>query len=156
MLIKNVFLFLSLLMIACCSLASEMTSEHKQWLRDKFSLQHEELIPIVAVADMFFACNQVRKTDKGNYQVTELMTKISKNELAEKLSACLNGESPKSETALNFGLIGCFHEQLKELPEEDRKVKQKLVRQAIKRLSKVERQKSFTQCVTDQAIGYLK
>lgn len=156
MLIKNIFLFFSLLLIANCSFATEMTSEHKKWLQDKFSLQHEKLIPIVAVADMFFACNQVRKTDEGNYQVTDLMKKISRNELAEKLSACLNGESPNSETALNFGLIGCFHEQLKELPEEDRKVKQKLVRQAISRLSKAERQKSFTQCVTDQAIGYLK
>ena len=137
-------------------LAFEMAAEHKNWLKDKFSVQHEKLIPIVAVADMFFACNQARKTDKVTYQVTDLVTKVSRNDLAEKLSTCLKGELPNSDTALNFGLIGCFHEQLKELPEEDRKVKQKLVRQAIARLSKAERQKSFTQCVTDQAIGYLK
>ena len=119
-------------------------------------MQHEKLIPIVAVADIFFACNQVRKTDQENYQVTDLVTKISRNELAEKLSTCLQGELPNSDTALNFGLIGCFHEQLKGLPEADRKVKTKLVKQAIARLSKAERQSSFTQCVTDQAIGYLK
>lgn len=160
MLIKKIIIFLlctlSYLLVMKSSLAFEMTAEHKKWLKDKFSLQHEKLIPIVAVADMFFACNQVRKTDSENHQVTDLVTKISRNELAEKLSACLNGELPNSDMALNFGLIGCFHEQLKELPEEDRKVKQKLVRQAISRLSKAERQKSFTQCVTDQAIGYLK
>ena len=160
MLIKKIILFLlcsfSFLLPIGNVLAFEMAAEHKKWLKDKFSVQHEKLIPIVAVADMFFACNQVRKTDGNDYQVTDLVTKVSRNELAEKLSACLNGEQPNSDTALNFGLIGCFHEQLKELPEEDRKVKQKLVKQAIARLSKAERQKSFTQCVTDQAIGYLK
>jgi hypothetical protein len=156
MLNKNIFIFIPFICLASSSFASEMTAEHKKWLRNQFSVQHEKLIPIVAVADMFFACNKIRKTDSDNYQVADLITKVSKNDLAEKLSACLDGESPKSETALNFGLIGCFHEQLKELPEEDRKVKQKLVKQAILRLSKAERQKSLTQCVTDQAIGYLK
>lgn len=136
--------------------ASEMTDEHKKWLQDKFSAQHDKLIPIVAVADMFFACNQERKTDSANHQVKILITKVSRNDLAKKLDNCLQGDLPNSEIALNYGLIGCFHEQLKELPEADRKVKEKLVRQAIARLSKSERQKSFTQCVTDQAIGYLK
>jgi len=133
-----------------------MTDEHKKWLKDKFSAQHEKLIPIVAVADMFFACNQERKTDEANHQVKALITQISRNDLAEKLSVCLKGELPNSETALNFGLLGCFHEQLKELPQAEREIRKKLVHQAIARLSRVERQKSFTQCVTDQAIGYLK
>ena len=156
MLPKNIVLLFSLICLVANASASEMTAEHEKWLKDKFSLQHEKLIPIVAVADIFFACNQVRKTDQENYQVTDLVTKISRNELAEKLSTCLQGELPNSDTALNFGLIGCFHEQLKGLPEADRKVKTKLVKQAIARLSKAERQSSFTQCVTDQAIGYLK
>lgn len=156
LLLSCIFYFSFVMANTFASETSEMTLEHKNWLRDKFSEQHEKLIPIVAVADMFFACNQVRKTDDADHQVTGLVTKINRNELAEKLSLCLKGELPNSDTALNFGLIGCFHEQLKELPEEDRKVKEKLVKQAISRLSKAERQKSFTQCVTDQAIGYLK
>jgi hypothetical protein len=156
MLIKNFMVLLSFSLVLSSSFADEMSAEHKKWLKDKFSMQHEKLIPIVAVADIFFACNQARKTDEANYQVTDLVTKVSRNDLAEKLSTCLNGELPNSETALNFGLVGCFHEQLKDLPEADRKVKTKLVKQAIARLSKAERQTSFTQCVTDQAIGYLK
>ncbi|MCO4798877.1 MAG: hypothetical protein KC484_06660 [Colwelliaceae bacterium] len=137
-------------------LANEMSDEHKKWLKDKFSAQHDKLIPIVAVADMLFACNQERKTDNAKHQIKTLITQITRNELAKKLDNCLQGDLPNSDVALNYGLIGCFHEQLKELPEADRKVKEKLVRQAIARLSKSERQKSFTQCVTDQAIGYLK
>ncbi|MDT0604046.1 MULTISPECIES: hypothetical protein [Thalassotalea] len=156
MLTKNMMILLSFSLVLSGGYADEMSAEHKKWLKDKFSMQHEKLIPIVAVADIFFACNQARKTDKVNYQITDLVTKVSRNELAEKLSTCLNGELPNSETALNFGLVGCFHEQLKDLPEADRKVKTKLVKQAIARLSKPERQTSFTQCVTDQAIGYLK
>ncbi|WP_241242411.1 hypothetical protein [Thalassotalea sp. G2M2-11] len=150
-------------LIVCCLLcvgmplkAEEIAPEHQQWLKDKFSQQHEKLIPVVAVADMFFACNQARKFDKENYTVRALVTEMDRNELALKLSDCLKGESPKSDTALNFGLIGCFHEQLQGLPQEEFELKQKLVRQAIAKLSKVERQKSFTQCVTDQAIAYLK
>lgn len=156
MLNKNFIAFWLLFTVGFGINAEEMTAEHKQWLKDKFSAQHEKLIPIVAVADMFFACNQVRKIDQNNYQVKALITQLGRNELAIKLSDCLAGEPPNSDVALNFGLIGCFHEQLKDLPEADRAVKEKLVRQAIAKLSKQERQKSFTQCVTDQAIGYLK
>jgi hypothetical protein len=155
MLIISAFLFMSFYSFGQDS-KSTMTDEHKKWLKDKFSAQHEKLIPIVAVADMFFACNQVRKIDEANHEVKVLITQISRNDLAEKLSICLKGELPNSETALNFGLLGCFHEQLKELPQAERAVRKKLVHQAIAKLSKVERQKSFTQCVTDQAIGYLK
>ncbi len=129
---------------------------HDQWLKDKFSAQHEQLIPIVAVADMFFSCNKVRKTDPIGYQVKELITVMDKDVLAEKLSECLADDTIKSEVALNFGLFGCFHEQLADLPNEEKQQKMKLVKQAISSLSRAERQKSFTQCVTDQAIGYLR
>jgi hypothetical protein len=129
---------------------------HDQWLKDRFSAQHEQLIPIVAVADMFYSCNKARKTDLLAYQVKELITVMDKTTLADKLSKCLAGDSIKSEIALNFGLFGCFHEQLADLPNDEKQQKMKLVKQAIASLSRSERQKSFTQCVTDQAIGYLR
>ncbi len=154
---KYLFTTLTLFFLVSGSLsAEEITKEHGKWLKDKFSAQHEKLIPVVAVADMYFACNQQRKIDKDNYQVTALITKMERNELAKRLRTCLKGEALSSDTAINFGLIACFDEQLKQLPEKDRDIKQKLVRQAIAKLSKAERQQSFTQCVTDQAIGYLK
>ncbi|GAA5141387.1 hypothetical protein [Thalassotalea piscium] len=130
--------------------------EHNQWLKDTFSKQHEALIPVVAVADMFYACNKKRKIDPIGYQVKELIVKMDRDVLANKLAQCLAGESIKSETALNFGLLGCFHEQLQELSKEDRQQKMVIVERAIASLTFEERQKSFTQCVTDQAIGYLK
>lgn len=157
-LVINKFSILCSLMFSYLTVtnASEMTKEHESWLKEKFSSQHEQLIPVVAVADMYFACNQARKTDVEKLSVKALIVDLDRNKLAQKLSDCLGEESANSDTALNFGLIACFDEQLKELPEKDRAVKQKLVRQAIAKLSKAERQKSFTQCVTDQAIGYLR
>jgi len=146
----------SLIFFIVSAHATELSSEYQSWLKEKFSAQHEALIPVVAVADMYFACNRERKVEPQDLSVEALVTKLGRNELAVKLSNCLKGELPNSNTALNFGLIGCFHEQLKSLPEKDRAVKEKLVLQAIKKLSKAQRQQSFTQCVTDQAIGYLK
>ncbi|MGB1198641.1 MAG: hypothetical protein ACPG46_06305 [Thalassotalea sp.] len=130
--------------------------QHNLWLKEKFAQQHESLIPVVAVADMFYACNKKRKVDPIGYQVKELIIKMNRDVLATKLADCLNGETVKSETALNFGLIGCFHEQLQDLPKTERQQKMILVGRAIASLTYQERQKSFTQCVTDQAIGYLK
>jgi hypothetical protein len=70
--------------------------------------------------------------------------------------SCLKGKSVKSDIALNYGLTGCFHEQLAELSAQEKQQKMQLVSKAIAALSREERQKSFTQCVTDQAITYLK
>lgn len=155
--LNRIFLCLLLCHVGNMSVnANELTKEHQQWLKNKFSAQHEKLIPVVAVADMFMACNKDKSTDPGNYQFNHLVTKMDKNVLADKLRHCLGGELPSSDTAINYGLIGCFDEQLKHLPKAERAIKQKLVKQAITKLSKSERQQSFTQCVTDQAIGYLK
>ena len=104
---------------------------------------------------MFFSCNQERKVDSANQTLRELVTKVDRNTLAEKLILCLGEDTMQSDTALNYGLLGCFHQQLSHLPEEDRQQKMKLVRQAIANLSHNERKKSFTQCVTEQAIQYL-
>jgi len=156
MLFKYLFSISLFVLLSGIIQASEVSKDHETRLKSKFSKQHKNLTPIVAVADMFFACNQQRKTDEGDYSVEVLVTKMDRNELADKLRTCLNGEELSSDTALNFGLLGCFHEQLKNLPAEDRAMKKKLVIQAIAKLSKEERQKSFTHCVTDQAIAYLK
>ncbi len=135
---------------------SHTANAHNAWLKERFSEQHEKLIPVVAVADIFFSCNQERKIDEHNYQLTELITVIDKGVLAEKLSLCLGEDKVHSDVALNFGLLGCFHQQLSHLPAQERKEKMKLVRQTIVVLSLDERKKSFTQCVTEQAIHYLK
>jgi hypothetical protein len=145
---------LAILSVNC--VATEMTNDHKQWLKDKFSAQHNRLIPVVAVADMLFGCNKARTNEKNNIEIPDMIVSLNRQVLADKLTQCLNGSPVDSNVALNFGLVGCFNEQLKQLSRSDRQAKEKLVMQAINSLSKAERQKSFTQCVTDQAIGYLQ
>jgi len=113
-------------------------------------------MPIVAVADMLYACNQTRKVEPVNYKLNDLILNMDKNRLAEKLVLCLNEDNMQSEVALNFGLLGCFHEQLAHLPDVERQQKMALVEKTIKSLSRSERQKSFTQCVSAQAINYLQ
>ncbi|MFD2165454.1 hypothetical protein ACFSJY_04180 [Thalassotalea euphylliae] len=133
-----------------------MTEEHKRWLKEKFAAKHQALIPKVAVADMFYGCNTVRKTDPVPYQVPDIIRKMDKNLLAEKLKLCLGEETPQSDNALNFGLVGCFNDQLSELSDKERMEKMELVESAILRLSREQRQQSFTKCVTEQAIRYLQ
>ncbi|WP_083690076.1 hypothetical protein [Colwellia sp. UCD-KL20] len=134
---------------------NELT-EHQQWLKNKFNEQHNNLIPIVAVADILFACNNANNHAYGKYTLDALITEVSKERLAEKLESCLGGELVSSDTAINYGLLGCFHDQLDDLPEDEKVERMKLVKKAISSLSREERKKSFTQCVTDQSISYLK
>jgi len=129
--------------------------EMEQWLKARFGAQHQELMPVVAVADMVYSCEKERQIGT-NLPVKALLTQVDKNALAEQLIVCLAGESPKSDIALNYGLSGCFYEQLADLPQAEKQQKMRLVTQAIAALSREERQKSFTQCVTDQAIHYLR
>ena len=129
---------------------------HQQWLKQRFSVQHQQLIPVVAVADIFFSCNQVRQTDKTNYPLSFLIQQMDKNTLAEKLNRCLGEDTMQSDVAINFGLVACFQQQLSHLPNIEQQQKMKLVRQAVSSLSYDERKKSFTQCVTEQSIHYLQ
>lgn len=134
---------------------SEISDEMSQWLKSRFSAQHETLTPIVAVADMLYGCQQEKSLGQS-MAVKNLITTLDKNTLAEQLITCLAGVSLQSDTALNYGLKGCFHEQLAELSEVEQQQKMRLVTKAIAALSRSERQKSFTQCVTEQAIHYLR
>jgi hypothetical protein len=134
----------------------ESAQEHNAWLKDKFSEQHQKLIPVVAVADIFYACNIERKVDPIDYQLDDLVLTMDKNRLAQKLALCLGDDTIQSEVAINFGLLGCFHEQLAHLPVVERQQKMLLVKNAIHSLSSSESKKSFTQCVTEQAIHYLE
>jgi hypothetical protein len=159
------FLFTSVLLISASSaqdLSKEVnkdkksTQEHNAWLKQKFSAQHQKLIPVIAVADMFYACNIERKVDPTSYQLTDLILTMDRNRLAQKLALCLGDDTIQSEVAINFGLLGCFQEQLAHLPKVERQQKMLLVKNAIHALSSSERKQSLTQCVTEQAIHYLK
>jgi hypothetical protein len=130
--------------------------EHDKWLKLRFSEQHKKLIPVVAVADMFFACDKAKNSGTSNYKVKELIENMDRNLLAEKLSSCLAGASMQSDIALNYGLHGCFYEQLGTLTQDKKQEKMRIVTASIASLSRENRQKSFSRCVTDQTISYLK
>jgi hypothetical protein len=131
------------------------TLDMNQWLKARFGAQHQALIPIVAVADMLHGCQQQKQIGE-NVTIKSLITQLDKNRLAEKLISCLAGKSPKSDTALNYGLTSCSFEQLAGLSVEEKQQKMRLITKAISELSRSERQKSFTHCVTEQAIHYLR
>jgi len=147
--------FSSALAFSVNTAQDSVSAEHNAWLKEQYSVKHQQLIPVVAVADMFSACNRARKVDPIHYRLADLVTKMDRNQLATKLSLCLGDDSMQSDAALNFGLIGCFSDQLSQLSNEERLQKMKLVEKAILSLSRDERKKSFTQCVTQQAIQYL-
>jgi hypothetical protein len=134
----------------------ESTQEHNAWLKQRFTEQHQKLIPVIAVADIFYACNMKRKVEVIDYQFSDLILIMDKNLLAQKLALCLGDDTIQSEIAVNFGLTGCFYEQLAYLPTDEHKQNMLLVKKGIKSLSIRERKKSFTLCVTEQAIHYLK
>lgn len=154
------------LLFACLALSFPITAkaqektpeqlEHDKWLKLRFSEQHKKLIPIVAVADMFFACAKAKNSGTANYKVNELVDNMDRALLAEKLSICLAGTSMQSDIALNFGLYGCFYEQLDHLSKGEKQEKMQIVTASISSLSREDRQKSFSRCVTSQAISYLK
>ena len=117
--------------------------------------RHQAMIPVVAVADMFFACNRQRHSEKFDFQIDDLVKKMPRNTLAEKLSACLATDKLQSDVALNYGLTGCFHSQMKNLDQKKYDIKMKKLAALLTKLPRSERQKSFTKCVSKQAIYYL-
>ena len=148
---------ISLFLLLNTTYANELKStDHDKWLQEQYGAQHQQLIPVVAVADMFFACNNESRPKEPTFTLDELVNDMDKDELAIRLSDCLGEYSIKSEQALNYGLRGCFQSQVAHLPAEESQQKMKLVNSAIGALSREDRQKSFTQCVTDQSIKYLK
>lgn len=153
-------LLISLVTLICSfnvlSAEDDNLTEHQEWLKNKFTEQHNKLIPIVAVADMLFACNKENGQDYGDYSLDILITKMDKTRLAEKLTSCLGDKSVGSELAINYGLLGCFHDQLDDSPANEKSEKMTLVKKAINSLSLEEKKKSFTQCVTNQSISYLE
>lgn len=160
---KTIFLSFLILSHCYCSCAqaiaassSNEVAQHDAWLKQQFGEQHQQLMPKVVVADMLYACNKARQIEPVNFSLKDLVVNMDKARLAEKLIRCLGEDELQSDVALNFGLLGCFHAQLAHLPNTERQQKMALVKKAVLSLSRVERKKSLTQCVSQQAIHYLQ
>jgi len=144
----------SLLTPLCLAQGSVDNDEKAQ--QQAFIAKHQALLPVVAVADMFFACNRQRHTDSYDYQIADLVNKMDKGQLAEKLSNCLGTESLQSDTALNFGLIGCFHSQMISLDQKKYDEKMSELELLLVKLPREQRQKTLTKCVSEQALYFVK
>lgn len=160
---KTIFLLnLILLMLLNISLvpslqaSEQLYTPHEQWLKNQFSKQHQELTPIVMVANIFFACNNAKKYSPVPYSMKQLMTKMSRDTLAENTVSCLGNNDMQSEQAVNFALQGCFNDTFIHLPEKEKAAKLVAVNTALGSLSLVERKKSLTSCLTLQAIKYVE
>ena len=134
---------------------TQKSEVYDQWLKDQFEVKHKNLMPVVAVADMFWTCNKNRQPSAKQYSLKQLVNVMDKNTLASKLATCLGTDKIKSEQALNFGLLACFSEQLKVFPKNVQAEKIKIVEDSFLSLSREQRQKSFTKCISEQAMDYL-
>ena len=138
-------------------------AENPDEMINQFTLLHQQLMPRVAVADMFYGChfndhlknNSDLVTKDQQYSFSYLINEMDKNTLAIKLMACLGEDSIASDKALNFGIKACFIDQFSELPELEQAQALTRVDTAIQSLAKAERQQSFTKCVNNQTLKYL-
>lgn len=154
--LRKVSFFIAVLLTTITGTVQAIEDEvYKKWLKERFADQHEQLIPVVAVADMYFSCQQTL-TAKKRYQVKELIMEMSREELALKLQNCLGEHSLDSDVAVDYGIKACFYEQFSQLSEKDRSDRMKLVSKAVASLSLEEKKKSFAKCVTSQTIAYLR
>ncbi|WP_068546191.1 hypothetical protein [Thalassotalea crassostreae] len=139
-------------MLLSTSFAQTNVSDDK--MLNEFSKIHQELMPKVAVADMFYGCMIDKK--QGSYSIEFLINEMDKTELADKLQACLGEDTIASNAALNYGIKACFIDQMSGLTEEQQKSKLVAVDEALANLPIEERKRSFTQCVNNQTLSYMK
>lgn len=147
-------IFLTSLLPTLALAQTSSSSASPEALVDKFSKIHQDLMPIVAVADMFYGCNEAQ----GNktYEFSELINSMDKDVLADNLVNCLGDDNLASDKALNFGIKACFTDQLSQLPKQEQQEKLNQVDQIIASLPRNQRQRSFTQCVNNQTLKYIK
>ncbi|TLU65274.1 hypothetical protein FE810_08240 [Thalassotalea litorea] len=137
--------------------AAENTSTNEQDLVNNFAEIHQNLMAKVAVADMYFGCQLANQdTPQTSDSIETLILRTDKDTLGQQLIDCLGEDSIGSDKALNYGITGCFSDQTKHLAKQEQQQKMTQVAQAIESLDKTERQKSFTQCVNNQALQYLQ
>ncbi|TKB46305.1 hypothetical protein [Thalassotalea mangrovi] len=147
--------FSGLLSVAVC--AGEDTAKSQQELVQNFTEIHQNMMAKVAVADMLFGCKlEKQEVEASGSELQTYIVDTDRNSLAEQLMACIGEENIGSEMALNFGIIGCFSDQTRHLEQQEQQQKMTQVADAMKVISKEERQKSFTQCVNNQALQYLQ
>jgi hypothetical protein len=147
-----VFIFSALFLTSTYAQTATAPAKNPDEMIKQFSLLHEQLMPKVAVADMFYGCNL---SQEKQFSFKQLITDMDKEQLASKLMVCLGEDNIASDVALNFGITGCFIDQLSHLEKTEQQKSLSQVNDALAKLPRAERQKSFTQCVNNQTLKYL-
>ncbi|MEW6999693.1 hypothetical protein AADZ86_18530 [Colwelliaceae bacterium BS250] len=147
-----VFIFSILFLTSTYAQTATDPAKNPDEMIKQFSLLHRDLMPKVAVADMFYGCNL---SQEKQFSFKELIIDMDKDQLASKLIVCLGEDNLASDVALNFGIKACFIDQLSHLEETEQQKSLNQVNNALAKLSRAERQKSFTQCVNNQTLKYL-
>ncbi|WNC72673.1 hypothetical protein RGQ13_01460 [Thalassotalea psychrophila] len=150
----RLFLFFTTLIFSNLLVAASQTKPaNPDEMVKQFSEMHQQLMPIVAVADMFYGCHLNKPQEQ--YALNFLINDMDRNLLATKLSECLGEENLASDNALNFGIKACFSDQMSHLTESEQQKNIEQVEAVLAKLPRAERQKSFTQCVNNQTLKYL-
>lgn len=152
---NKLFVFL-VIIVSYPLIGNELTKEQAQWLKEQMSAKHQQLIPKVMVADIYFACNLDKKIEPVTYPLSHLIYRVSKAQLSEKLISCLGSTDIRSEQAINYGLLACFSEQFSNLTKQEQQANMQKVHKAIASLSVSEKQQSFLKCTTQQAVQYIE
>lgn len=145
--------FTSLIFSNLLFAASQTKPVNPDEMVKQFSEMHQQLMPIVAVADMFYGCHLNKPQQQ--YSLFFLINDMDRDLLATKLSECLGEENLASDNALNYGIKACFSDQMSHLPENEQQKNIEQVETVLTQLPRAERQKSFTQCVNNQTLKYL-
>lgn len=148
---------ISFVVISQSAAAQSTTNKSTAVIEDpmiqEFSKRHQELMPKVAVADMFYGCHIANNA--AEFKLSALINDMDRTLLADKLTACLGEDSIASDKALNFGITACFIDQIGHLPKDEQSQRLAQVKAVLPDLPRGERQKSFTQCVNNQTLKYM-
>lgn len=150
---RLLFLFTSIIFSDLLFAASQTKPANPDEMVKQFSEMHQQLMPIVAVADMFYGCHLNKPQQQ--YTLKFLINDMDKDLLANNLSECLGEDNLASDNALNYGIRACFSDQMSHLSKNEQQQNLEQVDAVLTKLPRAERQKSFTQCVNNQTLKYL-
>lgn len=152
----NIKQFPHVILIFCVYIAgsfSVLANQDKAFT--EYKQKHQQLIPKVLVADIYYGCIVKGKQQTPEHSLNHMISVLTKDSLAQLTLTCLGDTSIQSEQATDYGLYGCFASQMAFLEAEVFHQKMAQVDQLIETLAVKEKQKSLSQCVSDQAIAYI-
>lgn len=120
-----------------------------------YAQKHQALLPVVSVANVYVGCQQAKPNEFTQYTHKKLLNEMTQEQLGSLTLTCLDGLALKSETAIGYGIVGCFSSQFKHLANAEQNEKMAQVKALLDSLSLEQKKQSLTQCVNDQTLQLL-